>query len=266
MSLLSTAFANRALIWRMARHELVGRYRGSLLGLGWAVLLPLFTIAIYAFVFGTIFRARWTQPDGQTEQVPFALLLFSGFILFNLLSEAISRAPTLMIAHQVYIKKMLFPLDVLPLVALVGAIINALIALGIFMIIYVVLLGMPSITILLLPMAFLPVVLIALAALYLLSSLGVFLRDINQVIPLVNTALLFLSPIFFPINAIPESFRLLIYLNPLTLPVNNMRDLLFWDQVPNLTLWGIYTLATAVLALASHWWFMRTRKAFADVL
>ena len=260
-------FRHAPLLARLVRREMASRYKGSFLGVAWTVLMPLFMIGIYAFVFGTVMQSRWTTGADQAESpYGFAMLLFAGFTLFNLFAETIARAPTLMLENEAYIKKIVFPLDILPWVVVICAAINFAVAFLVFLLLFVLFYGLPPVTILLLPFVVAPVGLIALGASFFLASIGVFLRDIRQIVPLFTTACLFLSPIFYPITAVPEAFQMFMALNPMTLGVVHLRDIVFWGQLPDPLQWFLYFAFGVVTLIVGHAWFMRTKKAFADVI
>ena len=264
---LTTAWRHWTLLKRLTRRELEARYKGSALGLGWAALLPLVMIGIYSFVFGNIMRSRWIEPANGADGIySFAMLMFAGFILFGIFAEAIGRGPGLMLENPSYIKKVVFPLDLMPWVVVTTAFVSAVIAFAVFLILFLMLYGLPPVTILLLPLVTLPVVLITLGLTYFLASFGVFLRDLRQFVPLITTALLFLSPVFYPLDAVPEQFKGVIALNPMTIAVVEARQVIFWGQIPDPLEWSLYTLAGFVLASLGHAWFSRTKKGFADVV
>lgn len=263
---LTTAWTNRTLLRRLARREVEARYKGSFLGIAWAALIPLIMIGIYAFVFGSVMRTRWVQPEESDQTYSFAMLLFGGFIFYTVFAEAVGRAPGLMLENPAYIKKVVFPLDILPWVVVVTALVNAGIAFAVFLVIFVVLYGLPPLTILLLPFVALPLVLITLGLTYVLASFGVFMRDLRQLVPLITTALLFLSPVFYPLDSVPAAMRPVIALNPLTIGIVELREVIFWGRAPALLEWATYTAASFAVASAGYWWFARTKKAFADVL
>ncbi|SJZ85238.1 ABC transporter permease [Consotaella salsifontis] len=265
---LTTAWCNRTLLLRLSRREVEARYKGSFLGIAWAALMPLIMIGIYSFVFGNIMRTRWlTAETGAENSVySFAMLMFCGFILFGVFSEALARAPGLMLENTSYVKKVVFPLDILPWVVVVSSLINAGIAFLVFLALFVVFYGLPPLTIVLLPLVVIPVTLITLGLTYFLASFGVFLRDLRQFVPMITTALLFLSPVFYPLDAVPAQFKFLISMNPITIGVSEARDVIFWGRVPSPVEWGIYTAAGIVVAALGYAWFARTRKAFADVI
>lgn len=261
---LLSIWEHRLLVVRLARRDLEARYRGSVLGLFWAILTPLLMMAVYTFVFSVIFQARWgTSTGGKAE---FALLLLSGLILFTIFSECVTRAPGLMLENVSYIKKVVFPLEILPAVTLAVALANATIGFVILEIFAALLFGLPPVTTLLFPLILLPLCLFTLGVTWFLSSLGVFLRDIKQMVGVLVTVLMFLSPIFYPVSAIPENYRPLILLNPLTLLLEYTRGALFWGQAPDPLEWLACTAVAALVAWMGFIWFQKTRKAFADVV
>lgn len=264
IAMFTSLWCNRELILASTRREIQGRYRGSFLGLLWSFLNPLFMLAVYTFVFSVVFKARWNVESASKTE--FALVLFAGLIVFNLFGETINRAPSLIISNPNYVKKVIFPLQVLPVVTLLSALFHAIISLSVWLLAYLILFGLPHATVLYLPLIVLPFLLFILGLAWALASLGVFLRDISQFIGTLVTVLMFMTPIFYPITALPEKFRHWLYLNPLTPIVEQARDALYWGKPPDLLLLGIYTLAAAAVAWLGFSWFQKTRKGFADVL
>lgn len=264
IEMVASLWRNRSLIHASAKREVLGRYRGSALGLLWSFFNPLFMLTVYTFVFSVVFKARWGTGGGSRTE--FALLLFAGLIVFNLFAECINRAPGLVLANPNYVKKVVFPLEILPFVGVLSAAYHAAISLGVWLAAYLVLFGLPHITALLLPLVILPFALFILGLGWTLASLGVFLRDVSQVIGLVTTTLMFLSPIFYPASALPESYRHFLYLNPITPVIEMTRDLLYWGKMPDPGLMAAYWLVTGIIAWVGFAWFQKTRKGFADVL
>jgi lipopolysaccharide transport system permease protein len=262
--MVTSLWRSRSLVKALVKREVVGRYRGSFMGILWSFFNPVFMLAVYTFVFSVVFKARWTaDSDSKTE---FALVLFAGLIMFNLFAECINRAPGLILSNANYVKKVVFPLEILPLVALGSAMFHALISLGVWFIAYFILFGVPHITVFLLPLVILPLLLFIMGLTWGLASLGVYLRDVSQFIGVVITVLMFLSPIFYPTSALPEKYRLLLLLNPLTLGIEQARDVLFWGKVPDMTILSVYLLGAALVAWLGFAWFQKTRRGFADVL
>jgi lipopolysaccharide transport system permease protein len=264
VEMLTSLWRNRDLIKAAAKREVLGRYRGSALGLLWSFFNPLFMLTVYTFVFSGVFKSRWSA--GTDSKAEFALVLFAGLIVFNLFAECINRAPGLILATPNYVKKVVFPLEILPFVGLLSACYHALISLCVLLAAYVILVGVPHATLLLLPFVILPFGLFIMGLSWALASLGVFLRDVSQFIGLVTTALMFLSPIFYPASAFPEAYRPLLYLNPLTSVVEMTRDLVYWGKVPDFGLMAGCWLVSGVIAWLGFAWFQKTRKGFADVL
>jgi lipopolysaccharide transport system permease protein len=259
-----TIWRHRSLIFTSAKREILGRYRGSIAGLLWSFINPLLMLAVYTFVFSSIFKARWSPAsESKTE---FAIVLFAGLIVFNLFSECVNRAPTIILSNPNYVKKVIFPLEILPVISLLAALYHALISLGVWLLAYILFFGVPHPSAFLLPIVIVPFCMFLLGLSWFLASLGVFLRDVSQFIGLLTTVVMFLSPIFYPSSAFPESFRALLYLNPLTPVIDMVRDLLCWGILPGISLVLIYWLLSSVIAWMGFAWFQKTRKGFADVL
>lgn len=255
---------NRSLILALAKREVVGRYHGSIMGLLWSFFNPLFMLAVYTFVFSVVFQARWhVASESKTE---FALMLFAGLIVFNLFADCVTRAPNLIIANTNYVKKVVFPLEILPFVAMASALFHFMVSLGVWLLVYAILFGEIQATAILLPIVLLPLMLFVLGLVWLLASMGVFLRDVGQFIGVLTSVLMFLSPIFYPITALPAEYRDFLMLNPLTPTIEAVRGLLFLGDVPNLIGLAKYYLAAMVFFWVGFAWFQKTRKGFADVL
>ncbi len=250
----------------MVKREVISRYRGSFLGLLWSFVTPLLMLAIYTFVFSVVFKVRLENVDSSDNRFEFALLLFAGLIVFNLFSECISRAPRLILSNVNYVKKIIFPLEILPWVQLGAALFHACISFFVLLIFLFATGHTVTWTLLFLPIIILPLLLLIMGFSWLLASVGVFVRDIGQFIGLLLTMLLFMSPIFYPASALPQSVRDYLYLNPLTFIIEQTRGVVLYDQLPN---W-IGLLIYYAVALLSAWigliWFEKTRKGFADVL
>lgn len=193
-------------------------------------------------------------------------MLFAGLIVFNLFAECITRAPGLILANVNYVKKVVFPLEILPVVGLLSALFHCGISLAVWLLAYVVLFGIPHITALYLPLIVLPYMMFIMGLSWGLASLGVYLRDVGQVVSILTTVLMFMSPIFYPITALPEDYRRLLYLNPLTTVIEQVRSALYLGSPPNFSMLAGYWIATFMIAWLGFAWFQKTRKGFADVL
>ena len=264
--MVASFWRNRSLIYALSKREVVGRYRGSYFGILWSFINPLLMLIVYTFVFSMIFKARWSsQSDSKTE---FALVLFEGLLIFNLFSECITKSPNLILSNTNYVKKVVFPLEILPWVNLYSALFHGLISLLVWVLAYCLFVGIPHLTVLYMPLIALPFCLMVMGFSWVLASLGVYLRDTGQFIGIAVTALMFLSPVFYPITSLPEQYRSWMYLNPLTIPVQLTRDSLFWGWQSDLNLEKllIYSLVALGAAYVGFFWFQKTRKGFADVL
>lgn len=262
--MLASFWRNRSLILTLTQREILGRYRGSMMGILWSLFNPIFMLTVYTFVFSVVFKARWNT-EGSTKS-EFALILFSGLMVFAIFSECISRAPTQMTNNTNYVKKVVFPLEILSWVTVGSALFHFSVSLFVWLIAYTAMIGIPHASILLLPLVLMPLLLFVMGLSWALASLGVFIRDIGQFIGMMITVLMFMTPIFYPATALPGKYQMFIYLNPLTPMVEMVRSILFWGSPPNLQMLAITALASACTAWIGFALFQKTRRGFADVL
>lgn len=255
-----------SLLKQLAIREIESRYRGAGLGLFWSIVTPLLSLAVYTFVFGTVFKSRWGSATETASPMEFAVILFSGLIMFQLLSEIINRAPGLIVSNSNYVKRILFPLELLIPSVAGAALFHALISLALILPFVFFVFGTIPATVVFVPIIILPFMLMLLGTGWFLASIGTFVRDIGQVIGTVTTAIMFLSPIFFPLSALPGWVTPGIYLNPLTVPIEQLRNVLIFGHMPDFLSLGLYTVASALIAVAGYYWFEKTRKGFADVV
>lgn len=235
-----------------------------MLGLLWSFFNPVLMLVVYTVVFSVVFKARW--PGGSESRAEFALVLFTGLMVFNFFSECINRAPSLVVGNSNYVKKVVFPLEVLPIVTLGAAAFHLLVSFIVWLAFYILFFGLPHASLLQLPLVFLPLVLLTVGLCWFLASLAVYLRDVAQVVAVVTTVLLFLSPVFFPIAVLPPTYQALVRLSPLTYVVEQARDVMVWGRGVQWSAWCVYTAASAAIAWLGFAWFQKTRKGFADVL
>lgn len=261
----ATLARHRHLVLQLARREIHGRYKGTALGLLWSLGTPLVLLATYTFVFGIVFRARWPgqAPDALGE---FGLILFCGLVAFGIFSELVGRSPSLVLGVPNYVKKVVFPLEVLPVSALLAALFHASIGFGVIVAAEVVTGRGIHPSWLLLPLVVVPVACLALGVAWALAAVGVFVRDLQPTVALVLQVMFFVTPIFYPLAAIPERMRPIIALNPLATLVEHVRLVVVFGHVPPLgplvTSW-VVSLVIMQLGFAV---FMRSKKAFADVM
>ncbi|MBP6367477.1 MAG: ABC transporter permease [Nitrosomonas sp.] len=263
-ALLSTLKSHRNLIYNLIKREVIGRYRGSVMGLFWSFFNPVLMLVVYTFVFSVVFKARWA--GGTDSRSEFALVLFAGLMVYNLFSECINRAPGLVLGNINYVKKVVFPLEILPVVAIGSATFHLLISLVVWLIFYLLFFGTPQVTLLLFPIVLMPFFLLILGFSWFLASLGVYLRDVSQIVGVLTTALMFLSPIFYPMTALPEEYHMFLQFNPLTFIIEQVRDVMIWGKGMNWVAWVAYWIFSALVAWLGFAWFQKTRKGFANVL
>lgn len=262
--MFGSVWRHRNLIGKMIKREVVGRYRGSFLGIFWSFFNPIFMLSVYTFIFTVVFQARWT--GGTDSRIEFALLLFAGLIVFNLFSECINRAPNLILSNVNYVKKVIFPLEVLPWISLGSALFHSFISLIVWLLAYLLSFGLPHPTIVLIPVIIFPLLLLIIGISWILASLGVYLRDISQAIIIITTALMFMSPIFYPVASLPALYQPIFMLNPLTPVIEQSRAVLFWGTNINWHIYFLYTAASFLISWIGFAWFQKTRQGFADVI
>lgn len=269
LALVRSLWRNRQLIMQMTRREVVGRYKGSAMGLAWSFFNPVFMLVVYTFVFSEIFQSRWAGVngvDGGESKTLFAVLLFIGLIVLSLFSEVLNRAPSLILSNVNFVKKVVFPIEIMPVIAMGAALFHTMISLGVLLTAFLLFNGFLHWTVVLLPVVLLPLVILTTGLGWMLASLGVFLRDVGQTIAIITTVLMFLSPVFYPVIAVPERFRVFIMANPLTFIIEQARDVVVWGHMPNWLGLGIYMFAAVLVAWIGYAWFQKTRKGFADVI
>lgn len=255
---------NRSLIKSLVMREVIGRYRGSVMGILWSFINPIFMLAVYTFVFSVVFKARWGS--GSSSKTEFALVLFSGLIVFNFFAECINRAPSLVLANVNYVKKVVFPLEILPWISIGSSLFHGAVSLLVWLLAYTVIFGAPHLTVLLMPLIIVPLLLFTIGISWALASLGVFLRDVAQFVGLATTVLMFLSPIFYPTTALPARYRHLLFLNPMTPAIEQTQGFLYWGTMPDWQIIAIYLVISSAIAWIGFAWFQKTRKGFADVV
>ena len=264
-ALVKSIIHHRQMIWQMTKREVVGRYQGSAMGLAWSFFNPILMLIVYTFVFSEIFNSRWGGV-GDESKAQFAVVVFVGMIVLNLFTEVINRAPNLIVSNTNYVKKVVFPLEVLPVIAMAAALFHSLVSMTVLLITFFLFNGYLHWTIVYIPIILLPIIVLITGLAWTLSSLGVFLRDVGQTITIITTMLTFLSPIFYPVSAVPESVRLFIMANPLTFIIEQAREVLIWGRSPDFIGLMIYSVIALIVANVGFGWFQKTRKGFADVL
>lgn len=261
--MLATLWRHRSLVLELIKREFSGRYRGSFGGIAWSFVQPLFLLTVYTVAFGIILKARWGFSGGTAE---YALMLFAGLIVFNAFAEVLSKSTILITDNPNFVKKVVFPLELLPVITVATALIHALIGIAVWFCGYAYLFGTPKTTAILFPVILACFVPVLLGLGWLLSALGVIVRDISQLTGMLSHTLLFLTPIFYSIEAAPPLLQNLLMLNPLTFIIEQFRLVLFYGQMPALKSLTVYFILASVFAWISLILFRRLRSVFADMV
>lgn len=262
--MFASFWRNRSLIWQMTLRDIAARYQGSLIGLAWSFINPLLMLVVYTFVFSVVFNARWGLE--QESRTDFAIILFVGMIVFGLFAEMVNRAPGQIVSNANYVKKVVFPLEILSWVSLGSVLFHSLISLAVLLLAQLVINWTLPWTVVLFPLILLPLIFASLGAAWFLAALGVYIRDVGQITTVITTVLMFMSAVFYPISALPERYQAWLRLNPLVLIITESRKVLILGDLPDWRWLGLALLMGLVTAFAGFWWFQKTRKGFADVL
>lgn len=255
---------DRATIRLLAEREIRSRIIGTYIGIGHYVLVPILMLLVYSFMFSVVFRTKWAGTEDSFGA--FAIRVFIGMIAFQFFSEVINRAPGLVLESPTYVKKVVFPLETLVPTTIVVSLFSALLTFLVFLVAHLLLAGIPPLTTLWVPLIWPPLIMMTAGFAWVLASLGVFLRDLRQLVGVLVPALMFISPVFFPMSMVPEGFGALIMANPLSVPMEMMRQAIFGPTMPNLLVLAAYYVGGFAVAQLGYWVFMRTKKAFADVV
>lgn len=252
------------LIYKMTKRNVVSRYKGSVIGMVWSLLHPVLMLTVYTLVFSLVFKLRWG--DNQQSNLDFAAFLFTGMIIHSIFSESLVRSPTLITGNVQYVKKVVFPLEVLAWVTVFTAVFHALISTLILIGFLLIFHSTIYWTVLLIPVVLLPLLILSVGTSWFLASIGVFIKDVAHIVGILSTVLFFISPILYPIKAVPENLQGMIYINPLTLVIEQYRGILILGNAPNWDYWFLYLLASLLIAWFGLVWFQKTRRIFPDVL
>lgn len=264
-SLLASAWHHRRLILTLTRREIEGRYKGSAFGVLWSIITPILMVSVFTFVFGEIFQSKWAGMQ-SANHLDFASALFVGLLVYNIFSECIGKAPYLITNNPNYVKKIVFPLEILSMVSTLAAIFHFVTGYLVVLLLVVFSGWSLSWTIIYTPIIILPLLLLLLGLTWIISALGVYLRDISQIIGPALTVLMFLSPIFYPLSSVHEKYRWLYHLNPITFVIEEARAALIHQQGLDWNLWLPYTGICCLVMMIGYVFFQKTRSGFSDVI
>ena len=260
-----TLWQNRSLLFQFTRRNVESRYRGSLLGLLWSFIQPLMMLFIYTFVFSIVFKAKWNLAGDGAPGV-FPVVMFSGMAMYNIFQESIILNCSVITGNQNLVKKVIFPLDILPVANMGATAVLGMAWLALLVIGVLIVFGHVCWTLVLTPLVYLPLLMITLGVSYFVASLGVYMRDMQYIVGIILQVLFFMTPVFYPIENVPEQFQPILLLNPLSPILEQGRQVMIFGQVPDVWVW-LRSFAIAYLVLHfGYVWFRTTKKGFADVL
>jgi lipopolysaccharide transport system permease protein len=264
MGILSVFGSNRSLAYELTQREVLGRYRGASFGLLWSLISPFLMLLVYTLAFGFIMKGRWPGSSGSTTD--FALILFAGLTVHGFFAECFTRAPQLIISNTGYVKRVVFPLDILVWSMTFSALFHLLMNMMVLLLLFFFVKGVIYPTAALLPLILVPLVILTVGVCWMVSALGVYLRDIGQIAGVIAAAMLFLSSAIIPVESVPASYRIVFELNPLTFIINQVREVVIWGRMPDWVGLGIYTVIACTIAVLGYAVFKKLRRGFADVL
>lgn len=261
---LRSFVTHRSLLFELTKRDILGRYRGASFGLLWSLISPFLMLLVYTIAFGYILRAKW--PGAGESNANFAILIFLGLLAHGFLAECITRAPALVVGNPNLVKKVVFPLEILPIKLVLSSLFHALMNFVVYMLLSWFMVSQVHVSALLAPLIMLPLALVGLAATYLISALTVYLRDISQMVGVIVTAMLFLSSAIVPIEALPSNYQLVFKLNPLSFIIDQLRAVAFWGRLPDWAGLGWYSLFALIAVWVAYKIFQKARRGFADVM
>lgn len=262
--MIKTLYKNSYLLKQLVKKDIQQRYQGSVLGMLWSFIVPILMLVIYTFVFSEVFQAKWDIDTSDKYQ--FALVLFCGLSAFNMVGEVMNRSTMLIASNTNYVKKVIFPLEMLPVVTMFSALFNCVISFGILIIAKLVIYHNVSKTLYLIFLAAIPLIILSTGLGLMISAVSVYLKDVGNAISVLVTVLMYISPVFFPLSSVPESFRAVCELNPMTYIIENFRNVVLYGKYPDWKFFFISCVVALAFYLLGKTVFMRSKEGFADVL
>ena len=262
--MLKTLYKNKYLLWQLIKKDIQQRYQGSVLGILWSFIVPILMLVIYTFIFSEVFQAKWDIDTSDKYQ--FALVLFCGLSAFNLVGEVMNRSTALIAINTNYVKKVIFPLEMLPVVITMSALFNCCISFLILIVAKLVLYQNISATLYMIFLLFVPLIVMAVGLGLFISAISVYLKDVGNAISVIVTVLMYLSPVFFPLSSVPENFQSVCVANPMTYIIENFRNVVLYGECINWQYFGTSCLTAIIIYAIGRIVFARAKEGFADVL
>jgi ABC-type polysaccharide/polyol phosphate export permease len=253
----------RGLVWNFIRRDISSKYVGSLLGLYWSVINPIITLVIYIIVFGVFLNVRLPE---STSIWDFALYFAAGYLPWLAFQDSVMRASRSIIDNKNYIKKVPFPSEIFPVYTTLSEFVNLFIGLGIYLILFLILKGMPTIYILILPLAIILQLVFTLSLGFFLSSGAVYFRDIPTMLSPLFMIWFWATPIAYTVNLIPENFQWIVWLNPAFYMIEIYRDALYYGKIPESNILVPFLIFSVVLFVTSIWFFRKTKTGFGELI
>lgn len=263
--LAASLWERRELIRRLARNEAIGRYKGTFFGMVWAFASPLVMLGVYTYVIGGIFGAKW---DSQItdSRIEFSLTLFCGLTLFTVFSETLSASSRCIVSNPNYVTKVVFPLEILPVVMLFSSLTHGLFSFLVFLAGLIAFVHAPPWTAFYFPLIVFLLCALTVGLSWFAAALGVFIRDLPHFILVATQVLFFITPIFYPPSLVPEKAQWIVRLNPLATLITGARETLIWGKTPDWAALGAAAAVSLLIAQLGYMFFMKSRAAFGDVL
>lgn len=262
--MVKTIIKNRYLLGQLVKKDIELKYKDSVLGMLWAIIVPMLMIVIYTFVFSIVFRPQWISEQGSRFE--FALMMYCGLVAFNMLSDVIGRSSGIIAANVNYVKKVIFPLELLPVMITMTALFNSCVSLVVLVIAKLILTHSISVTLPMVVIVYIPLVIFTIGVSLILASVSVYLKDIASAVSVLITVLMYISPVFFTVDSVPAPYKIVCEINPLTYMIENFRNVVLYGTMPD---WK-YMLISCVVAVLTAWIggivFRRLKEGFADVL
>lgn len=256
---------NYDLFRQSLKREILQKYRGSYLGVLWNFILPLVMMLVYSFIFGVVFKARWDM-QVSSSNAEFAVILFVGISLYSVFSETVSVAPTLITSNANYVKKVIYPLEVLSMTGIGGTLVQLMFNLVVILVAKVIIIGRFDAMVLLFPLVLIPLLFLTLGISWLLSAIGVYIRDMRQAATIITLVFGYATPVFFPLTSVPKNLQWIMEINPMTTIVNSAREVLIYGAFPNWVALGIVFIVSYAIMLAGFYFFQKVKPGFADAM